>query len=163
MGVLDIVLIVAAGLLFLVGIIGCVIPGLPGIPLCWGGLLAGHFIHTKDPVSIPVLIAAAVCCIIVEVINNLIPSYFTKKSGGTRAGSIGSILGVLAGVLSGQILLIFIGPFIGALIGELLNDLKDIKKAFHSACYSFLGFITGTGLKLITAGVLLVMFIRSLV
>ncbi len=161
MGVLDIVLIVAASLLFLVGIIGCVIPGLPGTPLCWGGLLIGHFIHSKDPITVPVLIIAAVACVIVEIINDFVPSIFTKKSGGTKAGSIGSMLGVLAGVLTGQILLIFLGPFIGAFVGEFIHDASDIKRAFHSACYSFLGFLTGTGLKLIAAGSLLVTFIRS--
>ena len=54
MGVLNIVLIVLAALLFLVGIIGCVVPGLPGVPLCWGGLLAGHFIRCKEPVTVTV-------------------------------------------------------------------------------------------------------------
>ena len=163
MGVLDIVLIVAAGLLFLVGIIGCVIPGLPGLPLCWGGLLVGHFIHTKDPLSVPILIAAAVACVAVEVLNSIVPSYFTKKSGGSKAGSTGSMLGVLAGVLTGQVLLIFLGPFIGALIGELLHDAGNLRRAFNSACYSFLGFITGTGMKLVAAGILLVVFIKALV
>lgn len=163
MGVLDIALIAAAGILFIVGIIGCVIPGLPGIPLCWGGLLIGHFIHAKDQITITLLIVTAAVCVIVEVINTLVPSYFTKKSGGSKAGSIGSMLGVLAGVLTGQIALIFLGPFIGALIGEFLHEPGNLKRAFHSACYSFLGFITGTGLKLITAGILLVIFIKSLV
>ena len=73
------------------------------------------------------------------------------------------MLGVLAGVLTGQILLIFLGPFIGALIGEIIHDASDFKRAFRSACYSFLGFITGTGLKLITGSCLLILFIRSLI
>jgi hypothetical protein len=162
MGVLDIVLILAAGLLFLVGIIGCVIPGLPGLPLCWGGLLIGHFIHSKDPVSIAVLVGAAVACVVVEVVDFIVPSYFTKKSGGSKAGSTGSMLGVLAGVLTGQLPLIFLGPFVGALIGEVIHDAGDLGRALRSACCSFLGFITGTGLKLIAAGCLLVVFIRSL-
>ncbi|MCR5620331.1 MAG: DUF456 domain-containing protein [Treponema sp.] len=163
MVVLDIVLILAAALLFLVGIIGCVVPGLPGVPLCWGGLLVGHFIHCKEPVTFTVLIIAAIVCVIVTIVDFVVPSYFTKKSGGSKAGSTGSMLGVLAGVLTGQMLLIFIGPFIGALIGEIIHDASNMRKAFRSACYSFLGFITGTGLKLVTAGCLLVLFIRSLI
>ena len=163
MGVLDIVLIVAASLLFAIGLIGCIIPGIPGIPICFGGLLTGHFIHSKDGISTTVLIVAGIVCVIVEVINYLVPSYFTQKSGGSKAGGIGSMLGVLAGVLTGQILLIFLGPFIGALIGEIIHDASDFKRAFRSACYSFLGFITGTGLKLITGSCLLVLFIRSLI
>ncbi len=163
MGVLDIVLIAAAALLFIVGIIGCVVPGLPGVPLCWGGLLAGHFIHCKEPVTFTVLIIAAVACVIVTIVDFIVPSYFTKKSGGSKAGSTGSMLGVIAGIVTGQILLIFIGPFVGALIGEIIHDSSNIKKAFRSACYSFLGFITGTGLKLVTAGCMIVVFIRSFI
>ncbi len=162
MGVFDIALIIAAVLLFSVGIIGCVVPGLPGVPLCWGGLLIGHFIHSKSPVTITVLIIAGLACVAVEVVNFIVPSYFTKKSGGSKAGSIGSMLGVFAGVLTGQILLIFLGPFIGALLGETIHDASDMRKAFRSACYSFLGFITGTGLKLVAAGSLLVVFVKSL-
>ncbi len=163
MGVLDIVLIIVAIILFVVGIIGCVIPGLPGLPLCWGGLLTGHFIHSKDPVTVPVLIVAAAACAVVEVINFVVPTYFTKKSGGSKAAGTGSMLGVLAGVLTGQIVLIFIGPFIGALIGELLHDASDFRRAFRSACYSFLGFITGTGLRLVAAACILIVYIKSLV
>lgn len=157
----GILLISIAAILFLVGIIGCLIPGLPGTPLCWVGLLIGHFINTKHPITVLVLAVTAIACIIVELVNNFIPSLFTKQSGGSRAGSIGSTLGVFAGVFTGQILLIFLGPFIGALIGEILHDSSDLHRACRSACYAFLGFITGTGLRLIMSGTLLVLFIRA--
>ena len=166
MGVLDIVLIVVAAILFLVGIIGCVVPGLPGVAVFFlpshrPG--AGHFIRCKEPVTVTVLIIAAVACVIVTIVDFIVPSYFTKKSGGSKAGSTGSMLGVLAGVLTGQILLIFIGPFVGALIGEIIHDASNMRKALRSACYSFLGFITGTGLKLVAAGCMLVVLIKSFI
>ncbi len=157
---LDIALIVAAALLFIVGIIGCVIPGIPGTPLCWGGLLVGHFV-SRTSLPWPVLIGTALVCVAVEIVNNLVPSYFTRKSGGSKAGSTGAIVGVFVGMFTGQILLILLGPFIGALVGELFHDYSDFKKAFRSACYSFLGFLTGTGLRLIVAAIFVVVFIRS--
>ena len=154
--------ILSAIVLFLVGIIGCIIPGLPGSPLCWGGLLTGHFISkTSDEITWTVLIITAVVCVGVEIVNNLVPSYFTKKSGGSKAGSWGSTIGVFVGMFTGQILLIFAGPFLGALVGELIHDHSDVKKALRSALYSFLGFITGTGLRLVTAAVLVVIFARA--
>lgn len=158
---MDIVLIVVAAILFLIGIIGCVVPGLPGVPLCWGGLLAGYFIHLKNPLTVSMLIISGVICVIVTIVDFVVPSYFTKKSGGSKAGSTGSTLGVLAGVLTGQLFLIFFGPFIGALIGELIHDSTDKRKALRSACYAFLGFITGTGLKLISSGWMIYVFIKS--
>lgn len=160
MAITDIVLIVVAALLLIIGIIGCIIPGLPGTPLCWAALLAGHFC-SLCALSWPLLAVTGAACIAVEIIDNIIPAYFTKISGGTRAGSIGSVVGALAGVFSGQIVLIFVGPFFGALAGELIHDRTDAKRAFKSACFSFLGFMTGTGLRLITSGIFAVIFVRS--
>ncbi|MCR5763881.1 MAG: DUF456 domain-containing protein [Treponema sp.] len=161
MTVINIALIIAAILLFIIGIIGCIIPGLPGTPLCWAGMLVSSFVSFSS-LSWTYIIICAAGCIAVEIINNLVPSYFTKKSGGTKAGSWGSTIGVFAGMLTGQIILIFLGPFIGAFIGEMIHDSTDIKKAFHSACYSFLGFITGTGLRLVAAAVIVVIAAHAL-
>ena len=160
MGILDIILIVVAALLLLIGIIGCIIPGLPGTPLCWGALLAGHFCAACS-ISWTLIAVTAAVCIAVEIIDSVIPAYFTKISGGTRAGSIGSIVGALAGVFTGQIVLIFVGPFFGALAGELIHDRTNAGRACKSACFSFLGFMTGTGLRLITAGIFAVLYVRS--
>ena len=108
------------------------------------------------------IIIFAVVCVAVEIVNNLVPSYFTKKSGGSKAGSWGSTIGVFAGMFTGQIVLIFLGPFIGAFIGEMLHDSTNIKKALNSACYSFLGFVTGTGLRLVAAAVIAITAVKSL-
>ncbi len=162
MTVIEFLLILLSAALLLVGMIGCIIPGLPGTPLCWAALLVGFF-NSKCSISIYVLVITAIVCIAVEIVNNIVPSIFTKKSGGSKAGSRGATIGVFAGVLTGQILLILAGPFIGAFIGELIHDSADKKKALKSACYSFLGFITGTGLRIITSAVFIVLFIRSFI
>lgn len=161
MTVINIALIALAVILFIIGIIGCIIPGLPGTPLCWAGMLASSF-ASFSKLSISTLIICAAACIAVEVINNIVPSYFTKKSGGTKAGSWGATIGVFAGMFSGQIILIFLGPFIGAFIGEMIHDGKNIKRAINSACYSFLGFITGTGLRLVAASIIVVIAVKAL-
>lgn len=161
MTVVNIALIASAVLLFIIGITGCIIPGLPGTPLCWAGMLVSSFVSFSD-LSWTCMIICAAACAAVEIINNLVPSYFTKKSGGTKAGSWGATIGVFAGMFTGQLLLIFAGPFIGAFIGEMIHDSTDIKKALHSACYSFLGFMTGTGLRLAAAAVIIVIAVRKL-
>lgn len=161
MTVTNIALIAAAILLFIVGIIGCIIPGLPGTPLCWAGMLVSSFVSFSSLTWTHIIIFAVVC-VAVEIVNNLVPSYFTKKSGGSKAGSWGSTIGVFAGMFTGQIVLIFLGPFIGAFIGEMLHDSTNIKKALNSACYSFLGFITGTGLRLVVAAVIVITAVKSL-
>ena len=145
---LDLILTIVAVILMLVGISGCIIPGLPGTPLAWFSLLAAFFV-SKTQISITSLVITALVTIAAEIFTNVVPSYFTKISGGTKWGSWGATIGVFVGVFTGQILLVIFGSFLGALIGEIINNHQDIKKAFKSALYAFLGFITGSGLCLI--------------
>lgn len=160
MTALDIAMIVTGSLCLIIGLIGCIIPGLPGTPLCWGALLASFFAPLSST-GWPVLVITGVITVAVEIINDFVPSFFTKHAGGSKAGSIGSIVGVFAGVITGQIWAIFLGPFIGAFIGEIIHDHTDKDRALKSALWAFLGFITGSGLKLITGAVFLILFIKS--
>ncbi|MCQ2611591.1 MAG: DUF456 domain-containing protein [Treponema sp.] len=158
--VFDIFLVVLAIILMLIGFIGCALPALPGTPLCWAGLLCRKFM-TNSPFTWRLLIIAGIITIAVEIINNFVPAVFTKKAGGSRAGSIGSTVGSIAGVFTGQIWLIIFGSFIGAFAGELIHDYKDGQKALKSALMSFLGFITGTGLRLIVSAIWISIYIKS--
>ena len=160
MTAVDIVLIVVASLLLLVGLIGCIIPGLPGTPLAWGGLLCAYFCRASH-ISLTTVIVCAVVCLAAEIINNFVPSVFTKKAGGSKLGSWGATIGVFAGLLTGNPIGILLGPFVGALIGELMHDNSNFKKALKAACFSFLGFITGTGLRLIVSAIFVVIFVKS--
>ncbi|MBR4464475.1 MAG: DUF456 domain-containing protein [Treponema sp.] len=146
---MDILLFVGAALLFFVGIVGCIIPGLPGTPLCWGGLLCASFTSVCT-VSWPVLIICAIVTAVVEVINNIVPAIFTRRAGGSKEAAWGSIIGTFVGLL-GLGVGVFMGEFLGAFLGELVHDNKDIKHALIVAFWSFLGFITGVGLRLLTA------------
>ncbi len=161
MTALGIFLLVLAFFCITIGIIGCIIPILPGSPFCWLGLLLAHFAK-NELISWKLLIIMAVVTVVVEIINSLVPAYFTKKVGGSKAGSWGSTIGAFVGALTGNIILIFLGPFIGALIGELIHDRSDLNRAVKSATYAFLGFLTGTGLRLILALSFLVLLIKAL-
>ncbi len=150
----DVLLFVCAGLLFFVGIVGCIIPGLPGTPLCWGGLLCASFTSISQ-ISWLVLIVCAVITAIVEIVNNVVPTIFTRKAGGSKEAAWGSIIGTFVGLL-GLGVGVFLGEFLGAFIGELIHNDKDTKHALIVAFWSFLGFITGVGLRLLTAFALII-------
>ena len=161
MTALDIVFIVIASLLLLVGTIGCIIPGLPGTPLCWAGLVLGSFSKQSSLSWWPALIITAAVTVCVEILNNLVPGFFTKKAGGSKVGSWGATIGVFVGLFTGSPLGILAGPFVGALIGELIHDNSNFKKALKAAVSSFLGFLTGTGMRLIVSAIFVVIFVRS--
>ncbi|MBP5441785.1 MAG: DUF456 domain-containing protein [Treponema sp.] len=156
----DITLIAIGVLLIVVGLIGCIIPGVPGTPLCWGALLLAYF-TTKSSITWVSILILGIITVIVEILDFFIPAMLTKASGGSKAGSIGSTIGVFAGLLMGSIVTILIGPFIGALIGELIHDSSDLKKVFKSAWFSFLGFLTGSGIRLVVSTVILIVWVKS--
>lgn len=157
---LDIGMIALSSVLMLVGLIGCVIPGVPGTPLCWFGLLAASF-APKSTLGWVVLVVTAVVTVIVEIVNNFVPSFFTNKAGGSKAGAIGSTVGVFVGLFTGNPLGILLGPFLGALVGELIHDHSDMGRALSSAGWAFLGFITGSGLRLIVSAIFTVIMVKS--
>ena len=83
------------------------------------------------------------------------PIWGTKKFGGTKAGSRGSTVGLIVAVVltfftSGlAVILIIVGPFVGAYLGEKQSG-QTSQVALQSAKGSFLGFVAGTLMKVVT-------------
>lgn len=155
----DFILFIVAGLLFFVGVMGSVIPGLPGTPLCWGALLCLSFTSVCT-VSWTVLVILAAVTAAVEVVNNIIPAIFARRAGGSKEASWGSVIGTFVGLL-GLGVGVFLGAFLGAFIGELIHDDRRVGHALSVALWSFLGFITGVGLRLLTAAAIAVAAVRG--
>ena len=155
----DILLVILAGFAITIGTIGCVVPVLPGAPLAWAGLLAAYFCCFFD-FSLTTLIIMGVASVAVSILDNIAPIYLTKKTGGTKAGSWGATIGLFIGLFIGP-LGIILGPFLGALVGELIHDNNDKGRAIKSAFGAFLGFLAGTGIKLICCGFIIWIFVRS--
>lgn len=147
---MDIALSVAAFLLSIIGIIGCIVPALPGVVLSYAGLLCAWFTSysTMSPTWVWVWLAITAA---VSVADYFLPAWMTRRFGGSRSGAIGATVGVFAGFFFFPPLGIILGPFFGAVLGELINDRRDAGKAFLVGIGSFLAFIVGTGLKLAAA------------
>lgn len=146
--------------LLLIGIIGCVIPVLPGVPLAWAGLFVSYFSAYTD-ITVRSLIITGVIAAAVTVFDFISPALFTKTWGGSRAGTIGSTIGIFAGLFMGP-LGVIAGPFVGALIGEMIHDSSDMRTCLRAAAGSFIGFLLGTGIKLIVCFGFIWFFIISL-
>ncbi len=148
---MDIIIILFAFGLLLAGLAGSVLPVLPGPPLSWLGVLAFHF-SSYGNFSLSFHIWMFTGMVVITVLDYLIPMWGAKKFGGSRAGVIGAGVGLLAGLFFGPAGFIA-GPFFGALIFELVSDASDPTRAFKSAIGSFVGFLAGTGLKLLYGGI----------
>lgn len=144
---MDLLWIVVGCGFLIAGIIGSVVPLLPGPPLSYVGLLVMQ-LREPPPFTVKFLILWLIVVIIISVLDYVVPLYGTKKFGGTKYGIWGSGIGLLIGVWLGPMGII-VGPFIGALIGELLAN-SHSEKALRAAMGSFIGFVFSVLMKLVT-------------
>lgn len=145
---MDILLSILAILFIIVGIIGCIVPILPGVMLAYAGLVCSYFCSFSQISASSMWIYLALT-IIVSILDYILPAYMTKLSGGSKAGQRGATAGLIVGMLMGSIVGAIIGPFIGAVVGELIADSSNKNRAIKVGLGSFLSFIVGTGFKII--------------
>ena len=145
--------IIAFGILFILsGLVGCILPVLPGPPLSYIGILLLHF-TSRYQFSTHFLILWAIITVVIYGLDYVIPAWGTKKFGGSKRGVWGSVIGLVIGFFFFPPFGIIIGPFLGAVIGEITSG-KDTGAALKSGFGSFVGFLTGTILKLIASGMM---------
>lgn len=157
---MDYFLIILAGIFVLIGLLGAVVPILPGAPLSYLGILLLHF-SSKYSFTNSFLIFWAITVVLVQVLDFLIPIWGTKKFGGSKQGVWGSTLGLFAGLFLGPIGIV-LGPFVGALLGELSVN-KNSKQAMRAAFGAFLGFVVGTLSKIIVCGFMIYYYVIALI
>lgn len=144
---MDTVLSIAACILTILGIVGAVVPVLPGPVLSYCGLLCIAAASYSGIGASALWIWAGVTAA-VTLADYFLPAWMAKRFGGSRAGAIGATVGAIAGIFVFPPFGILLGPFVGAVIGELLHDSEDTAHAVQVGIGSFLAFIVGTGLKL---------------
>ncbi len=149
---------VIAVILGIIGIIGSVVPGIPGPPLSWIGMLLLYFWGgtngAGEPMSITLLMVMLAVTVIVTILDYIIPIKFNKVTGGGKAGSWGSVIGMIVGLFVPPIGII-LGALLGAFIGEFVFAKQTAGTSVKSAVGTFLGFLCGTGMKLICCGVMM--------
>jgi len=155
----DYVLVTIGIIIMILGIIGCLVPVLPGPPLSFLGLLLLHFTKFGHFTTWTLIIFAGIA-VAVSVLDYLVPIWGTKKFGGSKYGTRGAAVGLVVGLFLGPVGII-IGPLIGAFIGEMIFK-DDFNYAFKAGFGSLVGFLTGVGLKLAASFVMTFYFVRAL-
>jgi uncharacterized protein YqgC (DUF456 family) len=154
----DYLLLILGILFMIVGIIGCLVPVLPGPPISFLGLIMlhltrfGHFPNST-------LITLGIIAVVVTVLDYIVPIWGTRRFGGSKYGTRGATVGLIIGFFLGP-LGIIVGPLIGAFVGEMIFK-DDIKYAVRAGFGSLLGFMTGIGLKLAASFVMTFYFVKE--
>ncbi|MCR5841087.1 MAG: DUF456 domain-containing protein [Bacteroidales bacterium] len=156
---MNTVMIILAVILGVLGIIGSVVPGLPGPPFSWVGILLMYFFggtdKAGDPMSLTLLFVLLGVTIVVTVMDYIIPAWFTKLTGGSKYASWGAIIGLFAGLIFPLPGGMIVTSLLGAFLAEFLLAGKGAGASLKSSLGAFLGFLSGTGIKLISSAVML--------
>ena len=142
-----------------VGLIGAVVPVIPGSIISYAALWL-MWLSDSSYVSSASLWIMGALMVAVCVIDYIAPIWMTKLGGGSKQSMWGATIGLIVGLFFAPFGLI-IGPFLGALVGELTTD-ASLGQALKIAALSFVAFLLTTGLKLIYGIAIIVMIVMAL-
>jgi uncharacterized protein YqgC (DUF456 family) len=157
---MTVALWVLAVALIVVGVVGTVLPALPGAILVFAGVLLGAWIDDFTRISGWTVGVLGALTVIAWVIDYVAAAAGAKKAGASRQAIIGAAIGTIAGVFTGLLGLIFM-PLVGAAIGEFLAQ-RDALRAGRVGVATWLGMLAGTVAKVAIVFLMVGIFVAAL-
>ena len=144
--------------LFAVGLIGTVLPILPGTTIILAAVIIHRIMLGADKSVGWKAIVVLILLTLLSYVFDFLGSYFgAKYFGATRWGALGAIAGALVGLFFG-IIGLFVGPVIGAVAGEFIAG-KRMIDAGRAGWGSLLGNLGATIGRLVIALVMVSIFL----
>ena len=146
---------ILAVLMMIVGVVGTVLPALPGVMLVFGGIVLAAYAEGFTRISGLTVAVLGALALVAFVIDYVASAAAAKKAGASKLGLAGAALGTVLGIFTGFIGLLFM-PLVGAMAGEwwalrrqAAGDLAaNGKRAFEVGFATWLGMMIGTAVKL---------------
>jgi uncharacterized protein YqgC (DUF456 family) len=157
---MDILLWVIGIVLVIVGLIGTVLPALPGAILIVAGLVLAAWADGFTRVGVWTLVVIGAIGAASYLVDFAAAAFGAKKFGASPRAMIGAGLGTLAGLFLGPVGIIF-GPFVGAIIGELTVH-RDMAKVGKAGLAAWIGFLIGMAVKVGIAFLMIAIFLSAL-
>jgi uncharacterized protein YqgC (DUF456 family) len=153
----SVIILILGVLLVFAGLIGLILPILPGPALIFAGIVLASWAEDFVHVGSKTIVILAVLAIMAHAIDFMAGAFGAKKFGASRWASIGALVGAVVGVFFGFIG-VLIGPFIGAFLGEFMVK-NRIQPAARAGIGSWLGVVLGTAAKVALGFVMIGIFI----
>jgi len=135
-----------AVILVIVGLVGVVLPALPGTVLIFAGLFLAAWADGFGRVGAGTIIGLGMLTVATYFVDVATMALGMKRLGTTRRAMAGAAIGTLAGLFFGLPGLL-IGPFAGAVLGELTAQ-RDLSRAGRAGIAAWIGFLIGTVVKI---------------
>lgn len=157
---LSTLLYLSGALLILTGLLGVVLPVLPGVPVMYLGMLLVAWSDGFERIGFWTLLALALLTglsILADLLSSILGA---QRVGASRLALIGATLGALIGLFFG-LPGVVLGPFIGAFAGELLHSRRG-GLATKVGVATWIGLVLGAIAKLCIALMMLGLFVLVL-
>jgi len=146
--------------LIVVGLVGTVLPALPGTLFVLGGIVLGAWIDDFTRVGWVIVTLASVLALLAWVLDYVAGLLGAKKAGASRQAIVGAALGTVAGIFMGLIGVLFM-PLVGAALGEFIAR-NDHQRALKVGVATWLGIMAGLVSKVVIAFMMVGLFIGAL-
>ena len=153
----TILLWVLVAVLVVAGILGLVLPMLPGAPLLFVGLLVAAWIEDFAYVGPWTLSVLAFMALLSYVVDFGAGALGAKGFGATKYAMVGAFAGAFVGIAFG-LPGIILGTFLGAVAGELLAS-RGLREAGVAGLGATIGFAVGVAAKMALAVSMLSIFV----
>ena len=150
---------VVAVFLIAVGVIGTLVPILPGAVIVFLGMLLAAWLDGFARVGPLVLILLAVITTLVYVVDLVGGAFGAKTLGASRRATWGAVLGATLGMFFG-IAGILLGPFIGAVLGEY-SVRRDLAGAGRVGAGTWFGLALAAAAKIALVFAMLALFVTA--
>jgi len=152
----DLVFYTLGALLIVGGLVGAILPSLPGIPMVFGGIWLVAAVDDYRHLGLWWLLLIGALGTVGVIVDFVAGTLGAKRVGASKRALWGASLGTLVGMFFG-IPGILIGPFAGALIGELSSGTSVLRSA-HVGIGTWIGLLLGALVKLVISLVMVGLF-----
>jgi len=146
---MPVLLDVIGAALIATGLIGALVPALPGIPLIFGGIWLIAGVDRYRHLGFWWLLGIALVGVIGLTIDLLAGALGAKRVGASKQAIGGALAGTVVGVFFGLPGLL-IGPFVGAVLGELAAG-NSVQRSTAVGVSAWIGLLFGTLIKLVAS------------
>ncbi len=153
--------LILAIIFFIAGLLGTILPILPGAILIYAGMLIYGFMTGFTALDATFFLLQALVLVLIFAVDFLASAVGTRHFDGSKQAAWGALIGTILGLIFFGPLGIAIGPFLGAVIAELLRGIQ-LEKAIYVGFGTLIGFLGGTVLKLGAEVLMIIYFFISI-
>lgn len=148
---------ILVALLFVAGIVGSVVPWLPGPLFVVAGALVWALATQFETIGVGRLAILGALATLVFLLDFLVGALGARRHGASAMGMAGAVVGAVVGLLFGPVGLI-VGCVVGAVAGELLHG-ADLRQGVSSGAGALIGLLAGLVTDLLASVTMIGLFL----